>query len=158
MSILTEEIERALNQISIFLQEDIKQILIDEGHNASGDLVRSIKNTVVKGPDNLSIEGEMLIYGGAIIKGRKRGTKRIPVDALIKYLNDLNFSRGVKETRGVAFNIQKRIFEEGIKEDDFLETAFEKNEGLIDRTISDATETALDLALTNLITNAQQFA
>lgn len=157
MSIFTEELERGLRQISVFLQEDIKQILVDDGHNASGDLVRSIKNVVSVGSTLLSIEGEMLIYGGAIIKGRQPGTKRIPVDALIKYLNDKNFSNDIKRTRGVAFHIQSRIFKEGIKSDDFIQKAFDKNESRMDNVLTGTIERALDLSLTNLINNAKQF-
>lgn len=157
MSVFTEEMERGLYQISTFLEADIKQILIDDGHRATGALVDSIKNTVSVGGNVITIEGEMLIYGGAVIKGRPAGTKRIPIDALIDYLNAVNFGRGVKETRGVAFHIQKRIFEEGIEPDDFLQKAFDKNDSKIDRVINSSVETALNISIDNLITQAKQF-
>ena len=156
MGIFTEEIERNLHQLSTFLQEDIKQVLIDDGHVGSGALVQSIKNTVETSISGMSIVGEMLIYGGAVIKGRRAGVKRIPVDALIEYLKAKNFSSDIKRTRGVAFHIQKRIFEEGIKPDDFLQKALDKNEFKIENSIIEASERALDLLFTNMINNANK--
>lgn len=151
-------LEQKLFQLATFLEAEIKRQLIDDEHRASGKLVDSIKNIVSQGADSFTIEGEMLIYGGAIISGRRAGTKRIPVDALIEYLNNLNFSSDVKRTRGVAFHIQKRIFEEGIEEDDFLDKVFDQNEQKIESDIFEATEQDLTIALNNLITQAQQFA
>lgn len=156
MSIFSQEIERSFFQLSTFLQEDIKQILIDDNHRATGALVESIKNTVEIAINSMSIIGEMLIYGGAVIKGRKAGTKRIPVDALIDYLNAKNFSSDIKRTRGVAFHIQKRIFQEGIDADDFLQKALDKNEFKIEKTIIDASERALDLIFTNMVNEANK--
>ena len=96
MSVFTEEINRQLYQISTFLQEDIKQILIDDGHTATGELVNSIKNTVSTGSGVFVIEGHMAKHGEYIIRGRKEGAKGIPIKALIKWISQKNFSSGIK--------------------------------------------------------------
>lgn len=157
MSIFTEEINRQLNIISVFLQEDMKQILLDEGFNATGELINSIKNTVSTGSNMFVIEGHMAKHGEYIIRGRKAGLKGIPVDALIKWIQNKNFSNGIKSTRGLAFAIQKSVIKKGIKPNDFIETTFKKNEAKLDREMNQAVERALDLSLTNLINNSKQF-
>ena len=150
-------LEQELNIIASFLQQAIREQLVESGHNATGALIRSIENTVKKASNGWVIEGEMLIYGGAVVKGRAPKTKRIPVDALVAYLESVGFSRGAKETRGVAFHVQNRIFEEGIKPDDFIGDVFDRFEGKITRDISNAVERQMDLELTNMINNAKQF-
>lgn len=158
MSIFTQEIERGLQEIANFLEEDIRNILIEDGHEATGELVKSIKNTVSTGGGFIGIEGTMLIYGGAIIKGRQPGTKRVPVDALVDWINAKKFSKGAKETRGLAFRIQQSIFEKGIKPNDFIEKAFNKNEAKISAKLSEVVKVAFDISISNLINNAKQFA
>ena len=157
MSIFTQEIERQLYQISTFLQEDIKQILLDKGHNATGELVESIKNTVSRGSDMFTIEGSMAKQGEFVINGRL-GAKGVPIDALVKWIQNKNFSNGISSTRGLAFAIQKSIKKKGIKPDDFIGEVFDKNKGLIERKLDEAVGNALTLSLTNLVNNAQQFA
>lgn len=156
MSIFSDTLTRDLNQISIFLQEDIKQILIDDGHTASGDLVRSIKNVVTQGTNSFTIEGTMFIQGQFIISGRKKGVKGVPIDALIDWIRNKNFVEGIKKTRGIAFAIQKTIIKKGIKPDDFIEKAFNKNITRIESRLNDSIEEALDLSIENLIKNAQK--
>jgi len=156
MSIFSDTLTRDLRQISLFLQEDIKQILIDDGHTASGDLVRSIKNVVKQELNSFVIEGSMFIQGQFIIQGRKKGLKGIPLDALIDWVRQKNFVQGITKTRSVAFAIQKSIKKKGIKPDDFIEKAFNKNIGRIESRINDSVEEALDLSIKNLITNATQ--
>tara|TARA_R110002167_G_scaffold174781_2_gene373732 strand:+ start:2623 stop:3099 length:477 start_codon:yes stop_codon:yes gene_type:complete len=158
MSIFTQEIERQLYQISTFLQEDIKQILLDKGHNATGELVESIKNTVSRGSDMFTIEGSMAKQGEFVINGRLIGAKGVPIDALVKWIQNKNFSNGISSTRGLAFAIQKSIKKKGIKPDDFIGEVFDKNKGLIERKLDEAVGNALTLSLTNLVNNAQQFA
>jgi len=170
MSIFTEELNRQLHQISTFLQEDIKQILIDDGHRATGELVNSIKNTVSQGSSMFVIEGHMAKQGEYIIRGRKEGAKGIPIDALIKWIQNKNFSSGITSTKGLAFAIQRvikfgkfdkngnKIKEGGIKPDDFIGKVFDKNSAYLDSKLNKAVERALNLSLTNLVNNSKQFA
>lgn len=158
MSVFTDEINRQLRIISVFLQEDMKQILLDDGFNATGELINSIENVVSTGSNMFVIEGSMAKHGEYIIRGRKAGLKGIPVEALIKWIQNKNFSTGIKSTRGLAFAIQKSVKKKGIKPNDFIEKTFKKNESMLDRKMNEAVENALDLSLTNLINNSKQFA
>jgi len=157
MSIFTQQLEMQLHQVATFLQEDIKRQLIDDGHTATGELVDSIKATVARGSNMYVIEGNMAKQGQFIISGRQKGAKGVPIDALVKWIQNKNFSNGVKETRGIAFAIQSSIKEKGIKADDFIGKVFDKNKGFISDKINNAVKIALDLSLTNLINNAKQF-
>lgn len=155
---MSEELRRQLNVISTFLQEDIKQQLIDDEHNASGELVASIKNVVSEGSDMFVIEGSMAKQGVFVISGREVGAKGVPIDALVKWIENKGFSAGIKGTRGLAFAIQKSIKKKGIKPNDFISEVFDKNRNNINQRIEEATRKSLDVALTNLVNNAKQFA
>lgn len=153
-----KELEEQLYVISEFLKKDIQDVLLQDGHKATGELIKSIENAVIKGSDMYVIEGSMAYYGQFVITGREKGKKGVPIDALVRWINNKKFVEGIKKTRGVAFAIQKSIIEKGIKPNDFIEKAFDKSRDKIETNIDRAVEKALDLALTNLINNAKQFA
>lgn len=156
MSIFTTELELQLHQIAVFLQEDIKRQLIDDGHTATGGLVDSIKATVSRGSDAFVIEGHMAKQGIFVISGRDKGAKGVPIDALVKWIEIKNFSQGITDTRGLAFAIQKSIKKKGIKPSDFIGKVFKENETLIEDRIHNAIDKALNVSLDNLITNAKK--
>ena len=151
-------LETELNTIARFLEQAIREQLVEDGKIASGELVKSIENVVSRGSNSFVIEGSMAEQGKFVISGRKVGAKGVPIDALVRWIEQKNFSTGVKSTRGLAFAIQKNIKEKGIEPNDFIETVFQRFEGQIDRDINNAIEQALDVELTNLITNAQRLA
>lgn len=156
--IFDQKLEMNLHQIATFLKADVKQQLIDDGHRATGDLVNSINTAIIKGVDSWVIEGSMLKYGEYVIRGREAGAKGVPIDALVKWIENKNFSDGIISTRGLAFVIQKSIKKKGIKPSDFIDKVFEKDRDLIGRKLDNAVFNALDASLRNLITNAKSFA
>lgn len=158
MADLNIELSNQLNVIADYLKVEIQNILEEKGHRATGELIRSIENTVSKGSDMYVIEGSMALQGRFIITGREKGKKGVPVDALVKWIENKNFSDGIKSTRGLAFAIQKSIIDKGIKPNDFIGDVFDRNRDRMENSLLDANEKALDLALTNLINNAKQFA
>ena len=150
-----QTLEMNLYQIATFLKADIKQQLIDDGHRATGELVDSINTAVIQGSNMWVIEGSMAKQGEYIIRGRQAGSKGVPIDALVKWIENKNFSDGVSSTRGLAFAIQKSIKKKGIKPDDFISKVFEKNRDLIGRKLDEAVYNALDASLTNLVNQAK---
>ena len=153
----TQQLEMQLYQIATFLKEDIKQQLLDDGHRATGELIESINTVVSKGSDMFVIEGMMGKTGLFIITGRQAGAKGVPIDALVKWIENKGFSDGIRSTRGIAFAIQKSIKEKGIKPDDFIGKVFEKDRDLIYQKLQSAAYDALNVSLTNLINNANKF-
>ncbi len=155
--IFNTTLESNLLSIAAFLENDIKEILLEKGHKATGELISSIKNTVSRGSSSFTIEGRMGKQGIYIISGREKGLKGIPVDALVRWIENKKFSSGIKSTRGLAFAIQKSIKKKGIKPDDFISEVFEKRAGRIEKKINDSVEVALEASLTNLINKARKF-
>jgi len=156
MSIFARELEMQLHQIATFLQEDVKRQLIDDGHKATGELIDSIKAVVSKGSDMFVIEGSMAKQGVFVISGRKKGLKGIPIDALVRWIQQKGFSNDIKQTRGIAFAIQTSVKKKGIKPNDFIGKVFDTNRKLIEDKINNAIKKALDISITNLVTNAKQ--
>lgn len=152
-----DELEAQLLMIAAYLETEIKNQLLENGHKATGQLIESISNTVSRGSNMFVIEGSMAKQGAFVISGRAKGLKGVPIDALVNWIKAKNFSTTIKSTRGLAFAIQKSIKEKGIKPDDFIGDTFEKNRNRISRDVEQAIEKSLDFALTNLVNNAKQF-
>ena len=94
--------------IEAFINEFIAQ-----GHNNTGRFIDSIELQV-----NFESTGiELLIlweqYGSAVNKGRKAGTKQIPIDALVKWVQQRGIETNSRKALSVAFAIQKAIFVQG---------------------------------------------
>ena len=156
-NIFNIELEKQLKLIASFLENDIREILLKKGHNASGELNRSIENVVKQGSNMFTIEGLMAEQGKFIINGRDKGLKGVPIDALVKWIEQKNFASAVNKKRNLAFAIQKSIKQKGIKPDDFISEVFERRADRINNKIGKAVEEALDVSLTNLINKAKKF-
>ena len=157
-AIFTQQLENQLLGIAAFLENDIKEILLEKGHNSTGELVKSIKNVVRRGSDSFTIEGSMAIQGRFVISGRERGAKGVPIDALVEWIENKGFADSVNGVRGVAFAIQKTIKEKGIKADDFIGEVFEKRAARITNKLNNIVKDALEASLTNLVNNSKKFA
>ena len=155
---MNDELYIQLQVMARFLEAQIKQRLIQTGHKASGALEKSIEAVVKRGSDMYVIEGSMAKQGEFVIRGRQAGLKGVPIDALVKWIENKGFTDSAKSTRGIAFAIQTNIKKKGIKPDDFIGHVFDVNKANIDQQLSRAAEKALDLELTNLINRAKQFA
>lgn len=85
-----------------------------QGHRLSEKTWQSIKPVIsFDGSDGmLTIEGEQHLVW--LNKGRKKGRKKVPIDALLSWMRRRNFPERGKEARKVAFAIQAAIHREGI--------------------------------------------
>ena len=94
----------------------IKALIVElalQGHNATGTLINSITTNVLSAPNASILFGEFVYYGRFVDLG-KTGARRVPIDALIKWIKQKGFESVAKKIRGMAFAIQKTIFEKGI--------------------------------------------
>lgn len=155
---MANQLEQSLHVIATYLREDIKQRLIDDGHEATGELINSIKTIVGRESSMYKIDGFMAKQGVFIISGRSAGAKGIPIDALVKWIENKNFSDGIKNTRGLAFAIQTSIKKKGIKPNDFIGKSFDENRLFIGNRLMDAVSEQMHLSITNMINNAKGFA
>lgn len=131
--------------IALFVIDFIKAEFVAQGHSNTGKLEDSL---------TWKLEGNKInIYGVDYAKwvesGREKGAKRIPIDALITWVEQRGIASGDKEVKNVAYAIQQKIFQEGSptngslqfssngRRDKFITYAISENEKAIFDKISD---------------------
>lgn len=100
---------KGVELIALFVIDFIKAEFVAQGHSNTGKLEDSL---------TWKLEGNKInIYGVDYAKwvesGRQKGAKRIPVDALITWVEQRGIASGDKEVKNVAYAIQQKIFQEG---------------------------------------------
>lgn len=155
------ELIKTLQTLAEILQDELKASLIQQGHQATDELMNSIEVKVHEMTDGVVMDGEFLFYGRNVDTGRKAGTRRVPLDALIEWVQQKGLERDAKKARGVAFAIQKTIFEKGISTSqswrgettkNWMTNVIDRNEQLIADEIEAACESIINITITNIIT------
>ena len=108
-----ETIQKVSKDIGDKLLIEFTKELISQGHKGTGALIDSLEYKVVIDGDNIILEIYCEQYGLAIDKGRRKQTRRVPVDALIEWLKVKGIGSTDKDIRSIAFAIQETIFKEG---------------------------------------------
>lgn len=145
------ELKYTLENLADYMRQAFVQELIDRGHQASGKLIRSVEVKVDNFVKGLAITGYAEFYGKFVESGRRPGVKRVPLDALIEWLKQKNFSEDANRIRGIAFAIQATIFRDGIKQSPWIEETVNKNEREITNILEEAVERKLELWLIEII-------
>jgi len=94
--------------VAEFLVEKIRAELLAQDHNASGDLISSIRYMVT--------ENQIIIIANDYAKYLETGTSAgrwVPIDALIRWIEQKGIASGEREVKNAAFAIQRAIFREG---------------------------------------------
>ena len=120
-------IELGLTMIADYLKPLLVAELETQGHQATGDLIESIDHTIRKEVGAIILEGKFLDYGSYVERGRRAKAKRVPLDALIEWIKQKGFESDAKKVRGLAFAIQKKIFDVGISTPDSWKGETTKN-------------------------------
>jgi hypothetical protein len=92
----------------------LQKELIEQGHEASGNLVNSFEQRVIEVPNSIVIEILMDEYGIYVNEGRKTGGKKVPINVLVDWIERKAIVNGDKEVKSLAFAIQQTIHKEGI--------------------------------------------
>ena len=154
-----------LENIGTYLDEEIKKELLSQGHHASGQLLDSITHKVKSASGQLVLEGEMLGYGHFVDTGRRKKARKVPIDALIEWIRLKKFESDAKKVRGMAFAIQRTIFEKGISTaeswkgtstKDFLTKTLNANEARILADIDKSIADKITVMFENIIRNIQK--
>ena len=125
-----------MNEAGALAVAELRAELDDQGHNASGQLSESMEyNWGIQG-DDLVVSVSFLDYGEYVDRGRRPGTKRVPIAALMDWIRQRRFEAdGEESIRRIAFAIQETIYQHGIptpgslkfsrtrKRDEFVEIA-----------------------------------
>ena len=106
--------EEKIKQLCEFLEDEMRGRLTKQGHIATGKLRDSIKATVRKAAYGYVIEGKSDGYGSYVDTGRRPGGKRVPISALLSWIEVKGFDLKGKQAIDVAWAIQTKIYQNGI--------------------------------------------
>jgi adenosine deaminase len=102
------------------LQATVQAVLINKGVDKNSDIVKSVEFTADNSRDSLFMY--VKDYYEALSKGRKPGTRKIPIQDLISWIRKKNIRSNNKYTdiNRLAFVIQNSIYKQGIKGKNFI--------------------------------------
>lgn len=142
---------KGLEGLTKVLKRDTQQTLERAGKRASGELIDTIEVVLLQLFDRFIIQESHLFYGDFVISGRKKGGKKVPIDALEKFIKDKGFSIAAEKIRGVAFAIQTNIFKFGIKKFDFIEETLRRVDPKLVKEVEKAANENMDIAINEIV-------
>lgn len=158
-----DSLETTMKIIGEMLKEELTANLLQQGHKATNELINSIEMKVNREMNFISLDGMFLFYGRNVDQGRRPGVKRVPLDALIEWVKQKGFATEAKKVKGIAFAIQKTIFEKGIstpqswrgeETKNWMTDVLERNTDDIADLLSNEIEKQMSVWITNMITSA----
>jgi hypothetical protein len=108
-----DDITVKLEPLCRYLEEELRKELTAQGHIATGNLLASIKVEVQKTVTGNEISGYGNKYARYVDTGRKPGGRRVPIDALIAWVQVKGLASG-KKAISLAWAIQASIFKNGV--------------------------------------------
>lgn len=108
-----KQTENRFHPLAKRLEEQLKAELLSQQHKSTGRLIGSIHVEVENFIDEISIVGYAEFYGQFVDRGRKPGTKRVPIDALIEWIKVKGFESDERRIRQMAFAVQAKTFKDG---------------------------------------------
>lgn len=150
-----------LIEIAQYLEQQLKQKLIAQGHVATKALLNSIKVEVKNEVDKWLIVGSNLEYGNAQDKGQPPNTF-VPITVLIDWIRIKQINLKGRRELDVAFAIQKRIMAVGTptngdpKRKRWLSGTLEEESNTVQQMIQKALQQEVELMMTNIIEQTKQ--
>jgi hypothetical protein len=102
------------NKVGKLIIASLQKELIEQGHDATGNLINSFEQRVIEVPNSIVLEILMDEYGIYVNEGRKTGGKKVPINVLVDWIERKAIVNGDKEVKSLAFAIQQTIHKEGI--------------------------------------------
>ncbi len=133
------------------LRRGTQRTLERAGKRAGGELINTIEVVLLQLFDRFVIQESHLFYGDFVISGRKKGGKKVPIDALEKFIKDRAFNVAAENIRGVAFAIQTNIFKFGIKKFDFIEETLKRVDPELVKEVEKAANENMDVAIDEIV-------
>jgi hypothetical protein len=133
------------NKVGKLIIASLQKELIQQGHQASGNLVNSFEQRVIEVPNSIVIEILMDEYGIYVNEGRKTGGKKVPINVLVEWIERKAIVNGDKEVKSLAFAIQQTIHKEGIPtKGSFKFSNNGRRKGFIDFVINNELDNAIN--------------
>jgi len=101
------------NKVGKLIIASLQKELIQQGHDATGNLINSFEQRVIEVPNSIVIEILMDDYGIYVNEGRAKKRKKVPISALVKWIEQKAIVNGDKKVKSLAFAIQQVIWAEG---------------------------------------------
>lgn len=117
-----------LEQLGELLVNDMSNYLIESGKLSTGNLVKSLKHKIEDSAAGIELNIYGTDYAKWVDRGRKKGGKKVPISALLKWVEQKGIATGDKKLRQIAFAIQTNIWKNGIKPTPFIQVALNKRE------------------------------
>lgn len=170
------ELEQSLVLIGEYLKAEMIAELVRQGHKITGGLINSITTEINNGTDYIQLDGAFVYYGRFVDTGRRAGAKRVPIDVLVEWIKAKGFQASAEQTegknfnvdkwrKGLAFAIQKTIFDKGISTSaswkgestkNWMTGTLERNEKRIEKDVFEATEITMELIINNMLLDIQK--
>ena len=153
----------SLDKLGGELLKKFAREIIDQGHNNTGSLISSFRKDLLFAASSYSLAFYANDYGWYLETGRKPKARRVPVDALIKWVAQKGMASTNKEARSIAFAIQAAIYKEGSPTRGAYDYTFNKrrtywitktvreNTDLISTTINRAFKNSIKTTMNNII-------
>lgn len=143
-----DQLQERLKKVSKDLTKSFAETLIIESkayYQAQGKSVNKFKQSdLIKTLKVVAESGAVNVYAKDYIeyldKGRKPMTKRVPIQAIIKWMKKM----GISQANGVAFRIQASIYKKGIRPRNFIKPAMGKLEKEIGKVADQVFNTITD--------------
>lgn len=157
-------IEKSLLNIYEYLRVKMVDELQRQGHVVNGTLLNSIQGEIVKSTDAISLDGTFVYYGKFVDSGRRRGARKVPIQALENWIIAKGFESDAKKVRGMAFAIQQSIFKKGISTSESWNGESTKNwmtgvlnssQKKVEDDVYNSVEDALELILFNILKDVE---
>lgn len=147
---LQQTLQDYINEVKELYSDNI----VREGHNASGDLIKSIK--VILQKNNTSIEVSLSL--NEYWKYLESGTRPHwpPMDAILEWIRvkpviPVERNGNLPTEKQLAYLISRKIAQEGTPETNLLENTLETVNAKYDELISEAIDKDLDEGLTAIL-------
>ena len=102
------------NKVGKLIIASLQKELIEQGHDATGNLINSFEQRVIEVPNSIVLEILMDDYGIYVNEGRAKKRKKVPINVLVDWIERKAIVNGDKEVKSLAFAIQQTIHKEGI--------------------------------------------
>lgn len=152
--------ERDLDNVGQFIINELAKELIKQDHSATGKLIDSLDYRTTSSSVGQTLLIEMLDYGKFVNTGRKKGARKVPIQALVDWIKQKGIATNNKKALGIAFAIQKTIEKEGSptirsrrngKKTEFVDDTLERIESEINRRLEEAAFKTVEVQIDNLV-------
>lgn len=149
-----------LDEIGQYIIEELAKEIIKQDHSNTGKLIQSLDYRVSSGANSISLIVEMNDYGKYVNTGRKRGARKVPIDALVEWIKQRGIESNNKKAIGIAFAIQKTIQRDGIptknsrkrgKRVEFVDDTIKRIRANLEDRVSKILEKEVELQIDNFV-------